>query len=236
MVSIPSKPGRVLQDRCIWYDPERRESAVSLPSKPGRVLQGRTLRRARRQQVSIPSKPGRVLQVRLGWWNLTASGFNPVQAGKGSARTSAVPRAGSCRVSIPSKPGRVLQVQNLIWPRSTQQCFNPVQAGKGSARAYYVDSSGGAEVFQSRPSREGFCKLVLGALSKWQAVSIPSKPGRVLQGCSTSPGSRARSFNPVQAGKGSARGGEGDARQHGHVSIPSKPGRVLQATCYPARV
>ena len=63
--------------------------------------------------------------------------------------------------------------------------------------------------FQSRPSREGFCKEGFERLREGYVECM--------------------SFNPVQAGKGSARRAEGGGRPAREaVSIPSKPGRVLQ--------
>ena len=206
-VSIPSKPGRVLQAGCQGQgalpDPpfQSRPSREGFCKRDGRqlgVLAG----------VSIPSKPGRVLQEAV------ALGVQVIDI-----------------VSIPSKPGRVLQGRVYL-ARHFAGKFQSRPSREGFCKlvaSYEADLE--RLLFQSRPSREGFCKRgEFRAPDPGPGVSIPSKPGRVLQAklptlprphslfqsrpsregfCKAagpkkcSRGSRL-GFNPVQAGKGSA--------------------------------
>ncbi len=133
--------------------------------------------------------------------------------------------------------------------------FNPVQAGKGSASGT-ADNWAFWQEFQSRPSREGFCKRqnILGVVRKvgdrfnpvqagkgsartWRVkrgsprtVSIPSKPGRVLQDLrGTVERGHAAVSIPSKPGRVLQEEYEFAAGAVVHVSIPSKPGRVLQA-------
>ncbi len=156
-VSIPSKPGRVLQD--LRGTVERGHAAVSIPSKPGRVLQEEyEFAAGAVVHVSIPSKPGRVLQGGAAEPKALAACFNPVQAGKGSA---------SCDIAVDegletfqSRPSREGFCKSGREPAlEVVHGFNPVQAGKGSASASTIFICW-LLLFQSRPSREGFCKCI----------------------------------------------------------------------------
>ncbi len=161
--------------------------------------------------VSIPSKPGRVLQARRGHARGSDRGFQSRPSREGFCKKeektailakwefqSRPSREGFCKqlegmdesfnrkVSIPSKPGRVLQGRLEKYEQPPSVCFNPVQAGKGSASLNLVANAVEGDLkFQSRPSREGFCKFLQRRRPVQRRVSIPSKPGRVLQGWET---------------------------------------------------
>ncbi len=228
-VSIPSKPGRVLQDVPVEHD---RRPRVSIPSKPGRVLQGHPRGRppSRTLFQSRPSREGFCKSGPVAG-RVTLGGFNPVQAGKGSARTRREDRGSHHGGFNPVQAGKGSASMMPYTASLLMRSFNPVQAGKGSASVTEVAVPVKAQLFQSRPSREGFCKRDPAPGRGHRHVSIPSKPGRVLQVTpDRTVGLRAEAgFNPVQAGTGSASLRlDVHGRRPRHVSIPSKPGRVLQ--------
>ncbi len=84
-------------------------------------------------EVSIPSKPGRVLQEQEAFNAEAEDSFNPVQAGKGSARKRL---KGAFEPSLrfnPVQAGKGSASAVYESGRVVETGFNPVQAGKGSA-------------------------------------------------------------------------------------------------------
>ena len=139
-----------------------RQSGVSIPSKPGRVLQAGCQGQGALPDLPFQSRPSREGFCKSGTGScLSCSAcFNPVQAGKGSARRPRrTPMARRrLRSFNPVQAGKGSASGGPHRAPRRHPSFNPVQAGKGSARAK-VDLGGGiVRVFQSRPSREGFCK------------------------------------------------------------------------------